>query len=107
MISWYFSAVTVSEKNIGPKYIYEISHTNSQFSGNVVALHETSGDFHCSRTRNFANLHIHLNGTRSHRKKHILQDIVQTVGTIGSNASFSLHQFLQVRDRLELGTDTF
>jgi hypothetical protein len=75
MISWHFSAVTVSEKNIGPTIrLGDIAH-QQPVSGNVVALNETSGDFHCSRTWHFVNLRIHLNGTRPHRKKHILQDI--------------------------------
>jgi hypothetical protein len=95
VISCYSSEVAVSEKNIS---VYEIPHTNSQFSGNVVALHETSGDFHCSRTWNFVNLHFHLNGTRPHREKthspRYLHHFVQIVETIGRNASFSLYQFL-------------
>jgi hypothetical protein len=40
-----------------------------------VALHETSGDFHCYRTWNFVNLHIHLNGTRPHQKKNSFSKI--------------------------------
>jgi hypothetical protein len=93
MISWYFSAVTVSEKIIGPTI--RLRGINSLFSGTVVALHETSGDCHCSRTWNFLNLHVHLNGTRPHRKKthspRYLHHFVQIVGTIGSNASFALY----------------
>jgi hypothetical protein len=105
MISWYFSAVTVSEKNIG----LTIRLRDSHFSGNLVALHETRGDFHCSRTWNFVNLHIHLNGTRPHWKKthspKYLHYFLQNVRTIVSNASFSLYQFLYVHNRLELGMD--
>jgi hypothetical protein len=45
MISWYFSAVTVSEKSIGPEI--RLLHHNLEF----------------------CDLHIHLNGIRPHREK--------------------------------------
>jgi hypothetical protein len=45
MVSCYFSAVTVSEKKYRAQSVYEISHTNSQFSGNVVALLKQVGIF--------------------------------------------------------------
>jgi hypothetical protein len=48
MIAWFFLQLQFQRKIYGLQSIYEISHTNNQFSGNVVALHETSGDFHCS-----------------------------------------------------------
>jgi hypothetical protein len=93
MISWYFSAVTVSEKNIGLTIrLRDIAH-QQPISWNVMALHETSGDFNCSRTWNFVNLHIHLNGTRPHRKKHILQDIY-TISYKLSEPSAVTHPFL-------------
>jgi hypothetical protein len=47
------------------------------------------------------------NQASSEKKTHsprYLHHFVQIVGTIGSNASFSLYQF-QVPDRLELGMD--
>jgi hypothetical protein len=51
-----------------------------------VALHETSGDFHCSRTWNFVNLHFHLNGTGPYREKthsaRYLGHFLQIVGTV-------------------------
>jgi hypothetical protein len=95
MICWYFSAVTVSEENKGLQSVYEISQTNRQFSWNVVALHETSRDFHCSRTWNFVNLHIHLHGTGLMRQKNILQDIC-TISYKLSEPSAVTHPFVGI-----------